>query len=75
METQVQRESGSAVAQPEWVRVPDALKIVKVCRATLYGWIKRQEIRSRSVKKPGCIMGVRLIHVPSLLKLVEESEA
>jgi hypothetical protein len=58
---------------PVWVRPKTALRIVEIGSVTLYGWIKTQRIKSRNVKAPGNVRGIRLIYLPSLLELVEKS--
>jgi hypothetical protein len=52
--------------QPEWVRIPDAVRLSGIGRSRLYVLIDAGEIRSVCLRGRQKIRGIRLIHVGSL---------
>ena len=52
--------------QPEWARIPDAVKFGGVGRSKLYELIDDGEIRSVLLRQKGRMRGIRLINVQSL---------
>ncbi len=59
------------MAKPEWLRIPDAIRLFGIGRSSLYELIGEGKIRSASIKKRGNIRGVRLISVASLEAFLE----
>jgi predicted DNA-binding transcriptional regulator AlpA len=53
--------------KPEWIRVPDAVRISGICRSAIYELINSGAIRSFSHKKRGAVLGQRLISYDSLV--------
>ena len=52
--------------QPEWVRIPDAVRLSGIGRSRLYVLIDAGEIRSVCLRGRQRVRGIRLIHVGSL---------
>lgn len=61
----------NAEVKPEWLRVPDAIRISGVGRSTLYELIKEQRIKSIVLRKRNAIRGIRLINADSLSAFLE----
>jgi hypothetical protein len=52
----------------EWARMPKPReRFMGLSRTTLLELAEAGRIRSVSIRKPGAVRGVRLLHVPSLL--------
>jgi len=62
---------------PVWVRAPKhGHEFYSGCsRPKLYEWAAKGFIRSVSIREPGCIKGVRLFHLASILAFIERCEA
>jgi hypothetical protein len=54
--------------KPEWLRIPDAIKISGLSRSSIYDLITTEMVRSFCHKKSGATRGVRLISYDSLVK-------
>ncbi len=61
------RSVNPAELKPEWIRVPDAVRISGICRSAIYELINAGAVRSFSHKKRGAILGQRLISYDSLV--------
>jgi hypothetical protein len=59
--------------KPEWLRVPEAVRIFGFCRSSLYELIKAGAIKSVCVRKRCATRGVRLINFSSLAAHVENA--
>lgn len=57
----------------KWIRLPTRglCPYTSLSRATYYQLIKDGKIKSASLKKPGCLTGVRLVWLPSVLDYIE----
>lgn len=53
--------------KPEWIRVPDAVRISGICRSAIYELINSGAIKSFSHRKRGKVLGQRLISYDSLV--------
>lgn len=61
--------------KPEWVRVPDAVKLFGIKRSKLYELIAAGRIKSREIKERGKVRGIRLISYDSLNEFIEGAAA
>jgi len=57
--------------KPEWLRLPDAVRVSGVGRSTLYSLITSGAIKSVALRKRGCQRGIRLINADSLRRYIE----
>jgi len=83
METNTSTSVGAAVQaaihpthqnlKPEWLRVPQAVRIFGISRSALYEWIAAGRIRSTCIRKRDAVRGVRLIHFDSLAAFVDQA--
>jgi len=62
----------SPLLKPEWLRLPDAVRVSGIGRSTLYMLIKSGEVRSASIRKRNRIRGIRLINRDSLNDYIEK---
>jgi sugar-specific transcriptional regulator TrmB len=58
--------------KPEWIRVPEAVRVSGISRSQIYELIKSQEIRSFALKERGAMKGIRLISYDSLMQYIEQ---
>jgi hypothetical protein len=61
--------------KPEWVRVPDAIRISGLCRSSIYQLIQAGKIKSFSNRQRGERRGIRLISYDSLIGFIEKAYA
>jgi len=59
--------------RPEWLRVPEAVRVFGLCRSAIYILIAEGAIRSTALRKRGAIRGIRLISYDSLADYVERA--
>ena len=59
--------------KPEWLRVPEAVRLFGLSRSALYVWISEGRIRSTCLKKRGAVRGIRIINYDSLSAVVEQA--
>ena len=59
--------------KPEWVRIPDAIRVSGLSRSTLYELISANRIKSFSNREKGTQRGVRLIHYDSLIGFLDQA--
>ena len=59
--------------KPEWVRVPEAVKISGLGRSSIYELIGAGKIKTFSKRARGSRRGVRLISYDSLLEFLERA--
>lgn len=59
--------------KPEWLRVPDAVRLFGISRSALYELITAGSIKSTALRKRGAVRGIRLISFDSLAAYVESS--
>jgi hypothetical protein len=57
--------------RPEWLRIPEAIRLFGVGRSKLYELIGDGSIRSTCLRKRGAVRGIRLISFDSLASHVE----
>jgi hypothetical protein len=57
--------------KPEWLRIPDAIRVCGLGRSTLYGLLSSGSVKSVLIRKRGCQRGIRLISADSLRSYVE----
>ena len=58
--------------KPEWLKVPDAVRVFGLGRSTIYNLIKANKIKSFSKRQRGALRGTRLISYDSLVEHLEE---
>lgn len=61
--------------KPEWIRVPDAVRISGLSRSTIYELIASDAIKSFSNRQRGAQRGARLINYDSLLDYLDSAYA
>ncbi|NBV85445.1 MAG: DNA-binding protein [Verrucomicrobia bacterium] len=61
------------VIKPEWVRVPEAVKVSGLSRSSIYELIASGKIKSFSNRARGSQRGIRLISYDSLLGFLEDA--
>ena len=67
-----QRQQLNSVAQdPEWLRVPEAVRRFGLGRSTIYELIHNHEIKTALIRRRGNTRGIRLISTDSLRAFVE----
>ena len=59
--------------KPEWLRVPDAVRIFAISRSALYEMIAAGTIKSTALKKRGAMRGIRIISFDSLAEYCERA--
>jgi len=59
--------------KPEWVRIPEAVKVSGLSRSSLYELIGSGKIKSFSNRARGSQRGIRLISYDSLLGFLEDA--
>ena len=59
--------------KPEWVRVPEAVRLFGLSRSAVYDLITAGTIKSTALKKRGAIRGIRLVSFDSLAAFIEAS--
>jgi excisionase family DNA binding protein len=64
-------QCADAHAKPEWLRIPQAIKLFGISRSKLYELIAAGHIRSISLRKRGQVKGTRLIEYDSLCAFFE----
>jgi hypothetical protein len=57
--------------KPEWLRIPDAIRVSGIGRSTLYQLISSGSIKSVLIRKRGCQRGIRLISADSLRAYIQ----
>jgi hypothetical protein len=57
--------------QPEWARVPEVTKLFGIKRTHLFQLIADGRIKSASLRRRGCIKGIRIINCHSVRALLE----
>jgi hypothetical protein len=64
---------GYSNLKPEWLKVPDAVRVSGLGRSTLYELIKSNRIKSFSNRQRGARHGTRLISYDSLVDYLEKA--
>lgn len=59
--------------KPEWLRVPDAVRVFGISRSALYELIAAGTIKSTALKKRGAVRGIRIISFDSLAEFCERA--
>ncbi len=59
--------------KPEWIRVPQAVRLFGLSRSAIYEWIAAEKIKSTCLKKRGALRGIRIINYDSLAAVVEQA--
>jgi Helix-turn-helix domain len=78
MTTQVSTDSlncDPSKTKPEWLRIPEAIRIFGIGRSTLYILIGEGKVKSCSLRRRGAVRGIRLISYDSLSAFIEDQSA
>jgi hypothetical protein len=68
-----QRQQVNSFAQdPEWLRVPEAVRRFGLGRSTIYELIRNHEIKTALIRRRGNTTGIRLISTDSLRAFIEK---
>ena len=59
--------------KPEWVRVPEAIRVSGLSRSSLYELIASGKIKSFSNRQRGAMRGIRLISYDGLMAYLENA--
>jgi len=59
--------------KPEWVRVPEAVRVSGLGRSSIYELIGTGKIKSFAKRDRGAIRGIRLISYDSLIEYLEQA--
>ena len=59
--------------KPEWVRIPEAVRIFGLCRSSIYELIAAGTIKSTALRKRGATRGIRIISYDSLASYIERA--
>lgn len=57
--------------EPEWLKIPEAVRFSRICRSKIYTLIRSGKIRSVSLREEGETKGTRLVSVHSLRRFLE----
>jgi len=57
-----------------WIRLPSKGRcpITGFSRATFYDLINAGKIKTSNIRRPGCVTGIRLVWLPSVLEYIEK---
>ena len=69
----VDRSVNANSPKPEWIRIPDAVRVSGICRSAIYELIGSGAIKSFSHRKRGNVLGQRLISYDSLLAYLSQA--
>jgi hypothetical protein len=70
--TPIEQTTGACAAiQPEWLRLPDAIRMSGIGRSRLYQLLSDGSIKSVLLRKRGCQRGIRLISADSIRGYIE----
>jgi hypothetical protein len=68
----IEHETGKcAIAQPKWLRVPDACRVSGIGRSLLYQHLKAGHIKSVALRERNKVRGIRLVNADSLNAFIE----
>jgi hypothetical protein len=59
-------------ARPEWLRIPNAVRIFGISRTKLYELIAQRRIKSVSLRERGQTKGTRLLSYDSLMEYLDQ---
>jgi hypothetical protein len=62
----------SSTTKPEWLRIPQAIRIFGIGRSTLYLLIGEGKVKSCALRGRGAVRGIRLISHDSLSAFIEK---
>ena len=64
-------EAEEGILKPEWLRIPETLRVFGISRAKLYDLIAKGRIKSVSLRERGQTKGTRLINYESIQNFLE----
>jgi hypothetical protein len=59
--------------KPEWLRIPEAMRLFGLGRSALYELVAAEKVESMAFRKPGTTRGVRLIRYDSLASYLQSA--
>ena len=59
--------------KPEWLRIPEAVRVFGMSRSALYELIKDNKIKSTALRKRGALRGIRIVSYDSLAEYIEDA--
>ena len=59
--------------KPEWLRIPDAVRVFGISRSSLYEMITAGSIKSTVLRKRGALRGIRILSFDSLAEYCERA--
>ena len=57
--------------RPEWLRIPDAIKLYGIGRSSLYELMAEGKIKTALLRQRGSVRGIRLLSADSLSRYIE----
>jgi hypothetical protein len=75
MSIDIQTQTATATAQPEFADYQTARRLYGLSRSHLYALINERKIRSVSIRKPGAIRGRRLFDCASIRNFLQSQSA
>ena len=68
----IEQETGKcAIAQPKWLRIPDACRVSGMGRSLMYQHLKAGRIKSVALRDKNKVRGIRLVNAESLDAFIE----
>ena len=71
LQTSVAAPAAVISLRPEWLRIPDAVRLFDIGRSSLYELIAEGKIKSVCLRQRGSTRGIRLLSADSLGKYIE----
>lgn len=65
------QEEAIRECKPEWIRIPEAVRLFGISRTKLYALIKEGKFTSVSLRERGQTRGTRLINYQSLCEYIQ----
>jgi hypothetical protein len=59
--------------KPEWLRIPEAVRVFGISRSSLYEMIAAGSIKSTVLRKRGALRGIRILSFDSLAEFCENA--
>ncbi|MDB3939511.1 AlpA family phage regulatory protein [Verrucomicrobiales bacterium] len=71
MEIHITKSESDHALKPEWIRIPEAVRISGMSRSKIYELMNAGKIRNSSLAEEGQTKGTRLVSYASLMHLIE----
>lgn len=63
-----------AEIEAEFLRIPDAVKFSGIGKSTLFALIAKGKLKSKCIRQPGAVKGIRLISKQALRDFIDSCE-